>query len=237
VHATFQRRSKSSSAQIANFWRLCRDQAAIMYPLEIFWRLNALLTPYCKPNVVHAWFAVHTSPASRILRLFEPFGGNRLLFPFCLRYFKRLNALLTPHYTPNVVWTPHHMEYGARLIHRPHKFSSAQIAIFWRLWRKQAVISLLFEMFRRLHATFTPYYTSKVAHACSSVETNQVLCQMQSFKDFTWDLPLFLSRWRYFAFWRLLLLHIIRRMLSRPALRKSRNVKTKLEHATRDSKS
>jgi hypothetical protein len=49
--------------------------------VEIFRRLNALSTPFCAPNAVHADFIIETSPANRKTQSCVAFDENSYFVP------------------------------------------------------------------------------------------------------------------------------------------------------------
>jgi hypothetical protein len=53
----------------------------ISFLIEIFQRLNALSTPFCAPNAVHADFIVETSHATRKIQSFLDFDENCYFVP------------------------------------------------------------------------------------------------------------------------------------------------------------
>jgi hypothetical protein len=53
----------------------------ILFLIEIFRRLNALSTPFCAPNAVHADFIVETSQATRKIQSFLDFDENCYFVP------------------------------------------------------------------------------------------------------------------------------------------------------------
>ena len=62
-----------------------------------------------------------------------------------------------------------------------------QIAIIRLFERKLGDISFPFVIFRRLNATFTPFYMQNVVHMISIVETSPETRKSQSFVDFDED--------------------------------------------------
>jgi hypothetical protein len=73
----------------------------IPFLIEIFRRLNALSTPFCAPNAVHADFTIETSPATRKLNL--SLTSTNTVISFLIELFRRLNALCTPFFAPIAV--------------------------------------------------------------------------------------------------------------------------------------
>jgi hypothetical protein len=70
----------------------------IPFLIEIFRRLNALSTPFCAPNAVHADFTIETSPATRKLNL--SLTSTNTVISFLIEIFRCFDALSTPFYTP-----------------------------------------------------------------------------------------------------------------------------------------
>ena len=75
-------------------------------------------------------------------------------------------------------------ERSARPFHRRNKPRNSQIAIIRLFERKLGDISFPFVIFRRLNATFTPFYMQNVVHAISSIEKSPETRISQSFVDF-----------------------------------------------------
>jgi hypothetical protein len=65
----------------------------------------------------------------------------------------------------------------------------------------KTVISFLIELFRRLNALSTPFYTPKAVHAEISVETSPASRKIQSFLDFN-EYCYFVPDWDISLFWR-----------------------------------
>ena len=78
-------------------------------------------------------------------------------------------------------------ERSARVFQRRTKPRTSQIAIIRWFQRKLGDISFSFVIFRRLNATFTPFYMQNVVYAFSSVETRPHTRKSQSFVDFDED--------------------------------------------------
>ena len=89
--------------------------------------------------------------------------------------FRRLNALF--HSTL-------HANRRTRVFQRRNKPRHKQIAIICRFWRKLSVISLPFDIFRRLNALFTALCVRNVVHAFSSVGTSSDTLKSLSFANF-----------------------------------------------------
>ena len=98
-------------------------------------------------------------------------------------------------------------EISARVFQRRNEPRQAKIAIIHRFWRQLCVISIPFEIFRRLNALFTALCVQVVVHAISSVETSPDTRKPQSFVDSDNNYALFLSRLRYFVVLTLFSLH------------------------------
>ena len=90
------------------------------------------------------------------------------------------------------------VECSARVFQRRSKPRHTQIAIIRRFWRKLSVISLPFEISRRLNGAFSVSYVLYVVHAVSSGETCPNSRKSQSLDDFDENETLFLSRLGYF---------------------------------------
>ena len=72
---------------------------------------------------------------------------------------------------------------SALVFQRRNKPRHKQIAIIRRFCRKISIVSLPFEIFRRLNAVFTALCVRNVVHAISSVETSSNTWKSQSFAD------------------------------------------------------
>jgi hypothetical protein len=88
-----------------------------------------------------------------------------------MEVFRRLNALSTPFYTPNVA----HANFRVETIPGNPKTQSFR-------FDEHSVISFQMEIFRRFYAHSTPFYTPNVAHTKISVETVPANPKTQSLK-------------------------------------------------------
>ena len=102
-------------------------------------------------------------------------------------------------------------ERSARVFQRRSEPRHTKIAIIHRFWRQLCVISLPFEIFRRINAIFTALCVQIVVHAISSVETSPDTRKSQSFVDSDNNYAFFVSRLRYFDVSTHLSLHAERR--------------------------
>ena len=89
---------------------------------------------------------------------------------------------------------------AARKIHSIRRFD-----------RKLSVISFPFEIFRRLNAHFTPFYTQSVVRAISILETSPAGWKTQSLRDFTENWALCRPRLRYLDVETLIFLYFTRK--------------------------
>ena len=92
---------------------------------------------------------------------------------------------------------------------------------FTRSWRKLRVVSLLFEIFRRLNAISIAFHTPNATHAVFSSKQAQQFAKCDHLLDFDKNCALFRYCWRYFSVWTLFPLHFARRMLRTPFLASS----------------
>ena len=90
------------------------------------------------------------------------------------------------------------VECSARGFQRRNKPRYTQIIIICRFWRKLSVISLPFEISRRLNGAFSVSCMLYVVHVVSSGETCPNSRKSQSLDDFDENETLFLSRLGYF---------------------------------------
>ena len=170
----FYHRNKPRLTQIATIRRFCSILSCISLPFEIFRSLNALFTeficgtestrfPSLKQAQTHA-NCNHSSILKQIKLYFSPVWD--------ISTFKRsFHCILYAERSPSVF----------QLRNKP---THTQIATIGRCWRKLFVISLKFQIFRRLNAFFTALYVQNVVHSLSSVETSQDRRKPQSFVDF-----------------------------------------------------
>jgi hypothetical protein len=120
---------------------------------------------------------------------FSNFDENSVIsFRFVI--LRRLNALSTPFYTPNVV----HVDFSVETIAANRKTQSSN-------FDENSVISFRIEILRRLNALSTPSYTPNVVHVDFSIETSATNRKTQSFK-FRRKLCYFESDWYISAFKR-----------------------------------
>ena len=99
--------------------------------------------------------------------------------------FRRLNAVFTALCM---------QKRGTRVFQRLSKPRHTQIAVISRFWRKLNVVSLRFQIFRRLNALFTALCVRNVVHAFSSVETSLDTRKSLSFANFVENQAIFLCR-------------------------------------------
>jgi hypothetical protein len=93
-------------------------------------------------------------------RSLSNFDENSVIF-FLIEICRRLSALPTPFYTPNVA----HADLSVETSPANRKTQS------FIDFHENSVISFLIEVFRRLNALSTPIYTPNVAQANFRVET------------------------------------------------------------------
>ena len=83
----FHSRNKPRHKQIAIIRRFCPNLCVISLPIEIFRRLNALLTAWCMQNAGHAFSIVETSPDTSKSQSFVDFVQIYAIFLSRSRYF------------------------------------------------------------------------------------------------------------------------------------------------------
>jgi hypothetical protein len=100
-------------------------KTVISFLIEIFRRLNALPTPFCAPNAVHAGFIVETSPASRKIQSFLDFDENCYFVPDwdISLFWRSFHSIL-------------HAKSSSSRIQRRNMTSNSQNSIFPRFQRK-----------------------------------------------------------------------------------------------------
>jgi hypothetical protein len=156
--------------------------------MEIFRRLYAPTTPFYTPNVAHANFSAETVPVNHKTQSFK---------------FRRQLCYFVPDWDISALkrsfYSILHAERSARQNQRRNNPRKSQNAIFQI--STKTVISFQMEIFRRLYALTTPFYTPNVAHANFSAETIPVNPKTQSFK-FRRKLCHFVPHWDISAFIR-----------------------------------
>ena len=121
---------------------------------------------------MHACFIVEIDPAARKMQPFTRFWRKISALSLQMAIFRRLNAIFITFYMPNLV----HVVFSVETSTAARKSQT-----FTRFWRKQIVISLLLERFRRLKGIFARFYATNVMHASFIVETGPTACKMQPF--------------------------------------------------------
>ena len=174
IARVFQRRTKPIYTQIAIICRFWRKWNIISLPFEIFQRPNDLFTVRYMQNVVHAYPSDETSPDTRKSQSFADLDEKK-------RYFSPVWDIST--FKPSFHCIMRAL-CSARDFESKNKPRYTQIAFTLRFWRKLSVVSLPFEIFRRLNALFTALCLWNVLHAFSSVEVCPDTRKSQSFADF-----------------------------------------------------
>ena len=129
-------------------------------------------------NVVHMISSVETNPTHTQISIIRRFWKKLRDFSLPFEIIPRLNALFTPFYMQNVVHMISSVEASP---------GHTQIAIIRLFERKLGDISFPFVIFRRLNATFTPFYMQNVVRMISIVETSPETRKSQSVVDFDED--------------------------------------------------
>ena len=145
------------------------------HPLEIFRRLSARWTPFYSANVTHCGLRSEARKISRKSRRFRRFWRNLAVISLALDIFRRLNARWHPFYTANAT------HYGLSVETSKIAGKSRR---YRRFWRVLTVISFPLEIFRRLSARWTPFYTANVMHYRLSVETSKIARKSRRFRLF-----------------------------------------------------
>ena len=169
-----QRQNKPTHTQIAIVRRFCPNLCVISLPIEIFRRLNAIFTALCVQNGVHAFSSVETSPDTSKSKSFV------VLSKF-MRYSSPDRDISSLKRSFHCIMRA---DRSACALQRRNEPRHTKIAIIHRFWRQLCVISLPFEIFRRLNALFTALCVPNVVHAFSSAETSSDTSKSQSFVDF-----------------------------------------------------
>ena len=171
MHAVFGVERSRQVRKMRTFTRFWRILSIISLGLQKFRRLNAISVALYTPNATHAVFSDETSPTVRKLRPLTRFCRKLCGISILLGIFLRLNAISIAFYTPNAM-------------HAVLRFDTCptvrKMRPFTPFWRKLSVISILFEIFRRLKATSIAFYTSNAMHASSIVEVKQTCAKNAS---------------------------------------------------------
>ena len=163
VHGVFSFKASTAARNSQPFTRFWRKVNVISLLLVIFRRFNAIFIPFYTPNVVHSVFSFETSTAALKSQSFTRFWRKVDVISLLLVEFRRLRAILTAFYTPNVVHGVFSFETSTAAC-KPWRFT--------RFWRKVNVISLLLEIFRSLNAIFIAFYTPNVVHGVFSFKAS-----------------------------------------------------------------
>ena len=157
------------------FNRFYRKLIVISVLYEIFRCSNVHFTPVQTQNVVHTICSAETSTAARNSQPFPRYGQKLIVISVLFEIFRRLNLHFIPFQTQNVVHTICSAE--KRPAHRNQP-------TFTRFLRKLIVISVLYEILRRLNAHFTPFQTQNVVHTICSAETSPATRNSPTFTRF-----------------------------------------------------
>ncbi|XP_043604300.1 uncharacterized protein LOC122577212 [Bombus pyrosoma] len=111
--------------------------------------------------------------------IFCPFSGNSTGTSLIMEIFRCLSADFVPFYTPNAL----HALFDVEIIQ-----TDRTLQYFFRFTGILTVTSLIAEIFRRLSASFAPFYTPNVVHALFDVEIIQTARKLQSFFRFSGNL-------------------------------------------------
>ena len=106
-----------------------------------------------------------------------------------LEIFRRFNAISIALYTPIAA----HAVFSVESIPTVRKMRP-----FTPFWRKLSVISILFEIFRRVKATSIALYTPNATHASFIVDRSRPCEKCDHLHDFEENCALFRSCWKYF---------------------------------------
>ena len=152
------------------FTRFSRKLSVISLLLEIFRRLNATSIAFCTPSAMYAYFIVERSRPVRKMRTFTRFWRKLCVISLLLEIFRRVNSISIPFYSPNATHAVFSIETSPTV---------RNMRTYTRSCRKRGVISLLLEIFRRLHAISIAFYTPNDMHAVFSVKTSPTVRKMR----------------------------------------------------------
>ena len=127
------------------FNRFYRKLIVISVLYEIFRCSNVHFTPVQTQNVVHTICSAETSTAARNSQPFPRYGQKLIVISVLFEIFRRLNLHFIPFQTQNVVHTICSAETSPAPRNSP---------TFTRFLRKLVVISVLYEILRRLNVHF-----------------------------------------------------------------------------------
>ena len=175
MHAVFGVERSRQVRKMRTFTRFWRILSIISRGLQKFRRLIAISVALYTPNATYAAFSDEASPTVRKMRPLTRFCRKLCGISILLEIFLRLNAISIAFYTPNAM-------------HAVLRFDTCptvrKMRPFTPFWRKLSVISILFEIFRRLKATSIAFYTSNAMHASFIVEWNRPVRKMRPFARF-----------------------------------------------------
>ena len=156
THAVFSVESIPTVRKMRPFTPFWRKLCVITLLLQIFRRLNAISIALYTPNAMHASFIVEWNRPVRKMRSCTRFWRKLCVISLLLEIFRRLNATSIAFYTSKAM----HAVFGVERSTPERKMRS-----FTRFWRELWAISLLFEIFRCLHAISILFYTPNAMHA------------------------------------------------------------------------
>ena len=172
--------------QFNRFWRTLSVTSLL---LEIFRRIYAISISLYTPSAMYASFIVERSSPVRRMRPFARFWRKLCVISLLLEIFRRLNAILIAFYTAIATYAVVSVETSLTV---------RKMRTYTRSCRKQSVISLLLEIFRRLHAISIIFYFPKAMYASCIVEWSRPVRKMRPFARFWENWALFRLCWRYF---------------------------------------
>jgi hypothetical protein len=193
--------------------------SVISFLIQISRRLNALSTPFYTPNVAQTNFSVETIPANRKMGTFKFLRKLGYFIPDSdISAFKRsFHSILHAERSANqfqcrndpcksqngnfqiskktLLFLSQLRYLGVKTLfplystRRTYSMSISVSKQFLQIangnlsnFDETSVISFLIEMFRRLNALSTPFYTPNVVHVDFSIETSAANRKTQSFK-------------------------------------------------------
>ena len=143
MHAVFGVERSRQVRKMRTFTRFRRILSIISLGLQKFRRLNAISVALYTPNATHASFVVERNRRVRKMRPFPRLWRKLCVISLLLEIFRRSNAIFMAFCTPNAMHASFVVERNRRV---------RELRPFTRFWRKLCVISLSFQIFRRLNA-------------------------------------------------------------------------------------
>ena len=175
MYASFVVERSRAVRKMRSFTRCWRKLCVILLLLEIFRRLNATSIAFYTSKAMHAVFGVERSTPVRKMRSFTRFWRELSVTSLLFEIFRRLNSILIAVYTPIATHAVFSIETSPTV---------RKMRTYTRSCRKRSIISLLLEIFRRLHAITIIFYFPKAMYASCIIEWSTPVRKMRQFTRF-----------------------------------------------------